>query len=327
MVGGCGCDGPRASRMVSSAPDGLAAPFERITYRDGQRLTARDLGDDRARRTRLRRLHVRWLHETWGIAIGYDVRAADASTVAVGPGYALDIDARERLLASSVSVPVPGVRGPAPFVLAATFVDDAAFAARRDLGGVCLDHPLDPRRERPALVWLTPEQFEPGPVVPLASVVVQNGAISGGVQTRVRRHARRFVRPHFATGVTDPDAPGWTRLWYQAGRYALETVVDTSDAGFTTEPVYFASIVPTASATHTAAETEAAIAQADGHVARADRASFVYRVAVPEPFIPDVHRTWAIAWLGAEPLAGCPPALDLRRLFTLVARLLHPIRL
>ena len=52
----------------------LDIPFDRITYRDGQLLTALDLSDEQRRHDRLRRLHVRYLHDTWGIALGLEVR-------------------------------------------------------------------------------------------------------------------------------------------------------------------------------------------------------------------------------------------------------------
>src|SRR5262245_48900407 len=93
---------------------------ERVTYREGQRLTARDLQDDHDRIVMLRRLHVRNLHETWGIATGFDVQAAGAAAVAVGPGYALDIGARDLVLSTSLALPVPVAKGPQVFVLVAT---------------------------------------------------------------------------------------------------------------------------------------------------------------------------------------------------------------
>ena len=100
---------------------------DRVTYREGQRLTSRDLQDDRDGRARLRRLHVRHLHETWGIATGFDVQGAGSSAVAVGPGYALDHFARDLVLSASVVVPVPAVAGPELFVLVAAFLEDCAL--------------------------------------------------------------------------------------------------------------------------------------------------------------------------------------------------------
>lgn len=294
---------------------------DRITYREGQRLTARDLQDDRGARARLRRLHVRHLHDTWGIATGFDVQAAGPSAVAVGPGYALDVFARDLVLSASIAIPVPEVAGPQVFVLVATFLQDCAFSAGV-AGAVCLNAPLHPRRERPAFAWKTSAELEPGAMVPLCHVVVENHAIKGPVQTRVRRYARRLVRPYVATGLTDTDESRWQPWWNRAILNGFAQHVDTSDAGFTAAPQYFAELVAIKpSEHHSPLEVEDALVRAHGHVREATRDGFVFQAVVHEPFRPDLFRTWAIRWIGVQPMAGCPPALNLKSLFTLAGRL------
>jgi hypothetical protein len=34
----------------------------------------------------------------------------------------------------------------------------------------------------------------------------------------------------------------------------------------------------------------------------------------------DLWNTWAISWIGVQPLAGCPPTLNLKLLLTLAGR-------
>jgi hypothetical protein len=296
---------------------------ERITYREGQRLTARDLQDDRARQTRLRRLHVRHLHETWGIATGFDVQAAGTAAVAVGPGYALDIFARDLVLSANIVVPVPSMEGPQPLVLAATFLGDCAFPTSAAGAAVCLNAPMHPRRERPAFAWYTPTEFDPGPMVPLCHVVVEQGAIAGGVRTRVRRYARRLVRPHIAAGTTDADPGLWAAWWNRGSLDGYVQRVDTSDAGFTATPQYFAELVavkPSTSAGHTDAVVAQGIAEAHGHIKDASRHGFAFQAVVQERFRMDLWNTWAISWIGVQPLAGCPPTLNLKLLLTLAGR-------
>jgi hypothetical protein len=294
--------------------------FDRVTYREGQRLTARDLEDERARKARLRRLHVRHLHATWGIALGYDVRAAGTGTVAVGPGYALDLAGRDLVLSAHVAIPVPSVPGPATFVLVATFLPDCAFPTSAAAGGACLDSPLHPRRERPALAWRTPAEFEPGPMVPLAHVVVHNGAIQGAVGQRVRRYARRLVRPLIATGQTDTPAT-WTSPWHMGGFVLLEQTVNTVDAGFTRNPVYFAELVATKSSPdQPPEETARALAQAYGHLSDMTADSFRFRIVIPGEFVRTVA-DWAVSWVGVEPVPGCAPSFDLTRLMTMAGTL------
>jgi hypothetical protein len=302
------------------------APTDRITYREGQRLTARDLQDDRDGRARLRRLHVLHLHETWGIATGFDVQAVGPHVVAVGAGYALDAAARDLVLSASTVIPVPAVTGPQVFVLVATFLPDCGFPTSAGGAAVCLESPVHPRRERPAFAWQTIDEFEPGAAVPICHVVVENKVIKGAVGTRIRRYARRLVRPYIATGMTDAENGRWEPWWSQNILNGFAQRVDTADAGFTGTPQYFAELVPVRpSPGHTVAEVEHMLARTYGHVREAARDSFVFQALVIEAFRRDLMDTWAIRWVGVQPMAGCPPVLNLKNLFTRAGRF-FPIR-
>ena len=95
--------------MNQRPPRDLQIPFDRVTYRDGQLLASRDLQDDVRADQRLRSLHTRYLHDTWGIALGFTVTASvGSSSVHVGPGYAIDASAQELLLAEDIDGPVAG---------------------------------------------------------------------------------------------------------------------------------------------------------------------------------------------------------------------------
>ena len=72
-------------------PHDIAIPLERITWRDGQTLLSRDLHDDQHYADRLRHLHIRYLHRTWGVVEGFEVFALARRGV-IGPGYAIDGD-------------------------------------------------------------------------------------------------------------------------------------------------------------------------------------------------------------------------------------------
>lgn len=301
---------------------------DRITFREGQRLNARDLRDDRNGRARLRRLHVRHLHETWGIATGFDVQAVSPEAVAVGPGYALDTDARDLVLSTSLVVTVPAVAGPELFVLVAMFLPDCAFPTTSGASAACMDSPVHPRREHPALAWKRITELEMGPMVPLCHVVVEARKMSGPVHTRVRRYARRMVRPYVAGGTTDADSGNWTQFWHNNLWYGMTHRVDTSDAGFTATPQYFAQLVPLrpSPVDRNTIELEQALAGAQGHVRETARDSFVFQVVVFERHIPDLMRSWGIRWTGFQPMAGCPPVLNLKNLITRTGRF-FPIRI
>jgi hypothetical protein len=223
---------------------------------------------------------------------------------------------------------VPEVAGPQVFVLVAMFLQDCAFPTSAAGPAVCLNNAIHPRRERPAFAWKASTELEPGPMVPLCHVIVENQAIKGTVQTRVRRYARRLVRPFVATGVTDADASHWQSWWNNGILMGFARRVETSDAGFTATPQYFAELVAIKpSERHTPEQVQEALARAQGHILEASRDGFVFRAVVEEPFKPDLVDAWAIRWIGVQPMAGCPPALNLRRLFTLSGNLFNVLRL
>jgi hypothetical protein len=287
--------------------------FDRVTYRNGQLLTARDLADDLGRDAMLRWLHVHYLHETWGVTLGFKVQKAaqDNYTIVVGPGCAVDDMGRDILLASGVSVRVPNVAGPETFVLVLTYLEDAAFRDQHHLSMLCFGGGIDLRHERPTLTWVKPDDVEFGPQIPLVKVVIVNGAVQGPLDLRVRRNTRRLVRPHIGTGTTEPGRTGWLP-WQPPSltTQGMEVVVDTSDAGFLHTPYYFAAV------------DGAGAVGALGFVTKATASSFTYGYVLPGDGIdPGVtgaanaeENEWTVSWLGLESAGGCEPILDLLKI-------------
>jgi hypothetical protein len=304
----------------------LDIPFERITYRDGQLLTARDLRDERRRNDRLRRLHTRYLHNTWGIALGFKVhQSRDNRFVVVAPGYAIDGAGGDILLAEGVRLPVPDMVGPQALVLTLSCQDETAFHGRPDSEGSCLRGGLDPRQQRPLFAWLPPEKVRFGPQVPLLQVTVAHGAIQGGLNFRVRRNATSLARSPVSSGSTEPGRTGW-RYWEhhaQSGlgpavtRLGLEVTVDTSAAGFSKTPRYLpfllgdfgSSLFPSAFSFITAANSVGFTYR----IIRADHLPFGTTISPDEA----ESRRWTISWVGIEPIVGREPALNLARIFAL----------
>lgn len=162
----------------------LEIPFDRVTYRNGQRLDARDLRDDHWGSTRFRRLHVQHLHETWGIALGFEVTqlndrrapvGTDGTAVVVGPGYAVDKLGRNLLLSESIQPALPKVSG--RMVLTVGYREDSEFRALSDLPTLCCDDGLNPRQERVRFAWRRPEKVRFGPEVPLVQLTIANGVM------------------------------------------------------------------------------------------------------------------------------------------------------
>src|SRR5262249_181146 len=185
--------------MRECMPNEPRLPVDRITYRDGQLLTARDLRDDKRRDDRLRWLHTRYLHQTWGVALGYEIQASRGDTsVVVGPGYAVDADGRDLLLAKTISIAIP--TGSAALVLTLSYGRDSAFREQRDQEVSCGIIDFNLRGEHPLLRWLAPDEVRFGPQVPLVRIAAINGMLVGELDFRVRRRARRQLRPHLGLG-------------------------------------------------------------------------------------------------------------------------------
>jgi hypothetical protein len=309
--------------------DELAVTFHRLTYRSGQRLTARDLEDDRRRGAWLRRLHLCYLHATWGIAQGLEVTPAIATALAIAPGYAIDEGGRELVLANPVQVPVPSVTGPAVFVLTLGCRENSRFSRRRKWAALCLDDDRVQRPERPSISWRLPGKISFGAEVPLALARVDRGQLQGEPDLRIRRNARRLTRPHIGSGTTEPGRTGW-HLWVSESGHTLglEVTVDTSGAGFTAPPYYFATlrrerIPPTTSLVEgvhpTSAPTELPLG-AFSNVTRTSEKSFTYRIIdllfgdAASPAEAE-ERQWVVSWMGAAP-AGYRPYPKLVQIFS-----------
>jgi hypothetical protein len=228
---------------MSYPPPGLEIPLDRVTWRDGQPLTSRDMRDEKHNDDRFRYLHVRYLHATWGIMFGFDVTALDRRTVGVASGFALDSDGRELLLSETVTLTLPIL--PASFlVLVARFAPDDAYRQRRELGSLCLNGVLAPVSEHPEFLWRTVDEVRLGPEVPLAGAWADAGNLQGPLYLDMRRFARSEAQPRCFAGETQAGQTGWALktdpnaaevTWLQAD-------VDTSEAGFVFPPYYFARV-------------------------------------------------------------------------------------
>lgn len=298
---------------MNQTPRDLEIPFDRITYREGQLLASRDLQDDVERDQRLRGLHTSYLHETWGIALGFEVQAAVGSaSVRAGPGYAIDSSGRELLLAESLDIPVPVTQVEAALVLVINYQEDAAFRTRPGTGGVCLGGGLDPRKERPVFTWRTVEQVEFGPDVPLVLVRVQNGALVSAPERAVRKHAARAIRPHIGFGSDE--------IVSRADGLLRKFDVNTTDAGFTRTPYYFAKLTLEEDPRLTAAM--AALLTATAFIEAPSSTGFSLCTGLSPAGIGLSIAT--VTWIGLEPVRGCEPLLNLQLLFNLAGLFLSP---
>ena len=81
-----------------------------LRHRDGEELAAGDLAAEVASEDARRALHVRAVHRTWGVALGFDVQPDDAAdALAVDPGFGYDCRGRAIMSPAQVLVPIPSL--------------------------------------------------------------------------------------------------------------------------------------------------------------------------------------------------------------------------
>ncbi len=226
--------------------ESASARTVRLRHYQGQRLLAADLQDEYHHLTWLRGAHVVALHNTWGIALGFEVKVGPNDFVMIGPGLAYDAYGREIVLTQSRAVPGPQALSPGPdadgdYELVVTY--DAELG-ERTAGQEFVPYADNarPGREQPMFNWRRAGETRLGFEVPLIGVHLVKGALNEqSLDYHVRRYAQPLARPHIASGVTPREQP-W-QSWNQAdSSLGFQTKVDTSNAGFVGTPYYVATL-------------------------------------------------------------------------------------
>jgi hypothetical protein len=316
----------------------LQNPTGRIVWQDGQVLASRDLRADLQDEARHRRLHNRYLHATWGITFGFPVTLdSDGARVIVSPGYAIDSSGGDLLLANTMMVAPPAANG--TFILVASYSTGSCRPSLPDTD-FCVG--LDPRRERAAIGWVADADINFGPEVPLVRATFASGKVQGDLDSRVRRYARRMVRPHIGYGVTKAGNSNWADVSVPTREnFWLQVTVDTSEAGFVNTPRYLATLSrqnparkkPRAGSLNEAAlllGTQPALTlDGIGDVVKAGPGQFTYRVPRGSlPFGIDLTAVeaetagWVVAWVGIEQPAEDQLSLDLGAIFAALGAIL-----
>lgn len=203
------------------------ADIQRLRHVPRELLRSRDFRDQAAFSNQLRWWHNRALHDTFGVASGLSVAlAAGAASALVQPGIAYDRGGRELPVFAPRPVPLPAQQQPMTLVI----------RYRQGGQGAGAD-----------LVWQPPGQAGrdpcgPGVGVPLAQLTYARGLPT---LTAVSPRSRLLARPRIGNGSTPADSTPWQLWMYPVvpGRITvlgLQITVDTSAAGFTEVPCYFA---------------------------------------------------------------------------------------
>lgn len=202
--------------------------LDRVQYVEGARLLAGDLRDSRSGEAHWQSLHVRGLHNTWGVASGLGLTLTpDRRGILVAPGAAFDCRGdvvrlpAEVQLAMPIDV-VPGIAEPAfDVVLGPDGVrweptgGDASYPAF----GPDVHHGVD---------------------IPLGRCVRLSWGVLTPADSGVRRAVHPMTRPSIGFGLTPAGGLTWI-----LGTYSLRAIVDTSAAGFLATPRYSAELAMT----------------------------------------------------------------------------------
>ena len=181
----------------------------RLRHVRGEALRGHDFGDQSDQDDQRRWWHNRALHQAYGVVSGLDVTIED-DLATVAPGLAFDCHGRELVLDTPRQVRVPADGEAAHLVI-----------ARRGDGVT--------------LCWLPPEAAARGDGVRLDVA---------GAPAPPR--ARPFARPKIGRGATVPGSTAWEpwseQVDTQTLHLGIQLDVDTSAAGFTATPCYFAQL-------------------------------------------------------------------------------------
>lgn len=221
---------------------------ERFRYWQGQKLLSRDLRDQFATDAQMRWWHNRALHNAYGVRQGLKVTEEDGGIV-VGDGVAYDCFGRELILHCSRTIARDSA---GKTVLMIRYKETAEFVSHSDLLDVCAPcgTSASPNAEEPEFFWADAKTFSFRDGVPLSKLDGKENDVF------IPPVSRPLARPRISKGATVPGDTAW-EIWSETFRninskakviisgavkheVGIQVKIDTSAAGFTKTPCYFA---------------------------------------------------------------------------------------
>ncbi len=223
--------------------------LERVRYWQGQLLRCGDFRTQVNTDAQLRAWHNRALHNAYGIALGLEITPVPDTGAITGiriePGVAYDCFGRAVILVTEQVVPIPAAPsgGSGSMTLLLRYKETSQFPKPGETSGVCPTCCAGAAPESPESAWKPSEQATSADGVPVARVTYDRGQPLLD-SLFVTPASRPIAKPYLANGATVPGGTVWT-AWKVGGvgneiTIGLQTVVDTSEAGFTRTPCYFA---------------------------------------------------------------------------------------
>src|SRR6185503_825804 len=217
----------------------------RLRYGQGQTVRSADFREKHRVEGELRAWHNRALHNAYGIAKGVlqdlEVKPlADNSGVTVASGLAFDCFGRELQLRQTTAIKFPEAKEPALLLL--SYGSPPNFQSPRD-STVCFTTGQG-LPSTATLSWISLKDFTVHDGVPLAQtrIVGTTVSVDPGFHTL---QARALARPRIASGNTIAGLTKWEqwdphRNFFDGLIGYMQVRIDTSSAGFTRVPAYFA---------------------------------------------------------------------------------------
>ncbi|HKV35410.1 MAG TPA: hypothetical protein VJP89_13830 [Pyrinomonadaceae bacterium] len=228
-----------------SLPDPV--DLQRLRYQQGQQLRSRDRRDQVAIETQLRAWHNRAMHNAFGIAEGFDVEF-QADTAVVTSGLAYDARGRELILQRPRTINFPRIdpSETTSWLLLARFKETSEYPPRNQFSSVCFGRKDGLWLESPEFLWKQTNQWRPELGVPIARITVNTDGIAAD-QDFVPFRVRAIARGRIYSGESHPGNTTWEPWTFpvvgtRGVQIGFQTRIDTSQAGFTQVPCYFASL-------------------------------------------------------------------------------------
>jgi hypothetical protein len=215
--------------------------LERIKYWQGQMLRSRDFRANQTVEDQRRWWHNRAEHQAFGLAMGLAPTAVGQgdmiTDVLVQPGLAYDCFGRELILQQPRTVPLPAGQFEGSVILLIRYAKVGGGSPNENCWTTMPPSPSD----NVEFTWRVKQSLSFTDGVPIAEVFYGGGKKKINLEF-FRPPPRPRARPLIATGTTIPGKTAWRvdNSKFRGMVLQVYTEIDTSAAGFTAIPCYFA---------------------------------------------------------------------------------------
>lgn len=227
----------------------------RVEYWEGQMLRADDFRDSRRVEAQRRWWHNRALHQAYGVYQGYTAILVKDNkgrpAINVTPGVAYDCFGRELVLDCHATVPLAAthIQKNGRLTLLVRYCDLPSRDVTDARSASCCLAGEQVPSAAVEFVWCEDDGTAPPEGVALGRLMYSEGIPKRFVASAKAQTSRPLARPILGTGSTVPGNTSWQPWEYRSigsegnsftFEIGVQTTIDTSAAGFTEIPQYFA---------------------------------------------------------------------------------------